>query len=102
MRKVTLIKVIETNTPFKKALFSVTPALSGIGTAQYLVIQIHQEKNTFFVQGHPCDSNAVIKDKEWVFKVEFENNEDAFITALHELIIAVKQSDQINKYLEEE
>lgn len=101
MRKVTLIKTIP-ESPFNKALFAITPALIGHGTAHYIVIQIKHDEGNFFVIGHPCDSNGIIKNKQWVFIQPFENNEEDFLTALYHLIVTIKQSDQINKTLEEE
>jgi|LauGreDrversion4_2_1035121.scaffolds.fasta_scaffold00333_55 hypothetical protein len=101
MRKVTLIKTIQ-DSPFNKALFSITPALSGHGTAHYIVIQIKNDEGNFFVMGHPCDSNGIIKNKQWVFTQPFENNHEDFLTALYDLIVAIKQSDQLKTFKEED
>ena len=102
MRKVALIKTIM-EPPFNKALFSITPTLFGLGTANYLTIQIKENEGNFFVIAHPCDSNGLMKNKQWVFVESFENNdEDNFFQALYDLIVKIKASDQINKTLEEE
>lgn len=101
MRKVTLIKTIQ-NSPFNKALFSITPALSGHGTAHYIVIQVKYDEGNFFVMGHPCDSNGIIKNKQWVFIEKFDGDQDSFMTALYDLIVAIKQSDQLKTFEEED
>ena len=62
MRKVALIKTIM-EPPFNKALFSITPTLFGLGTANYLTIQIKENEGNFFVIAHPCDSNGLMKNK---------------------------------------
>jgi len=62
MRKITLVKTIMDD-PFNKALFSVSPALSGHGMAHYIVVQVKNDEGNYFVMGHPCDSNGTIKNK---------------------------------------
>lgn len=101
MRKITLVKTIMDD-PFNKALFSVSPALSGHGTAHYIVVQVKNDEGNYFVMGHPCDSNGTIKNKEWFFVQKFDGDEDSFITALHNLVLEVKESDQLKTYKEEE
>lgn len=100
MRKIQLVRTIP-NPQFNKALFSISPALSGFGTAHYLIVEVSQNGENYKITGCPCNKNGKHINPNWKFQQSFfSNTQDDFLEALYNLIIAIKMSDQ-QKQMEE-
>jgi|GEM_PF-6148686 len=94
MRKMQLVRTIPSPI-FNKALFSISPALSGFGTAHYVIVEVSQNGANYKITGCPCNKWGNLINPNWKFQQFFlSNTQDDFLEALYNLIIAIKMSDQ--------